>query len=1054
MSFKKFLPLLVIAAVVVILYLPGCDELITESYTVEVYDSTLGSECARCHTDNDNRYLRPTGQWENSAHASSRLLEGDVDLNGSPEQVAQCGARCHTHEGFVKFVDDSTTNDQSTPSVIGCFTCHSPHTGAFGSWSDTILRGLEDFTILTGNSVYQHGKSNMCAMCHQATNAAPLSSSDQTIDNDWGPHFSPQADAFMGVSGYQLGDPEIQANPHLNVTDGCLGCHYGSGQGYEFGEHSFRLRSDAGEGYLRNCNRAGCHVGTRELDSLKHYTSYDSLLIYGDSLEVLLKTWGLLDPDDATGKRFVVPDSAIDGEQAQVLYNYLFYRLDGSHGVHNPPYINELLRTSLETFSTTPPKAIFDISDTVICYGDSVFFYDRSSSMVGITDWCWSFGDDLDTCSDDTHNPVHVYSEPGTYWVTLYIVDGNNADFWTLDLPIVVQGPQAVISIDEVAGVATDGIIDTAEGFAPLDVMFSDASECLSGAATWTWAFGDGDTVTLQDPGLHTFDTIGDFQVTLTIGDADDSLIENISTKYIRARGPEAAFEADWSFGFSPHTVQFTDLSQAGGAITSHLWNFGDPSTEDDTSSLQNPTYTFTTPGKYDVSLTVGTDLGSDTHIESDFITIFQPAAIFSWDVDSGCAPLTVTFGNESIDIDNVDTVIWFFGDGDSLVQTVPSAFGDPVIHEYNAADTFDVRLYVAGGWGNNSDTRYNLIQSLGPDPRFEYNDSLDYCAGDEVTFTSLDPCDSPTLPTTHLWNFSDGETSSEANPVHTFMSDGGFRIYHTTSNVYDTLVDSSTTVTVTGPSAQSTADISDGCRGLAVTFTNHSSCPIDEWHWYFNDGTDEIVTDTNVVTHTYTSPAYFVPSLAVSFGGVTLDSVACSDTIHVVAVEAAFATSETPACSGEEVTFTDVSLCGAAAWSWDFGDGGTSDEQNPTHAYEASSSLTADTFVVSLTVWDADGNQSPNVARESIVVVGGPPKAMFRIESRIGYRVEMEDQSILAYEWSWVVLDPSGGIYTESHNQSPVFQLQGDSGTYIVPLTVTNRCGEDTSEPLEIIVE
>src|SRR5512140_1482480 len=84
----------------------GCDNLTTETNNNTYYDSTLGQDCLRCHSDSDNKIAQPKGQWANSAHASPDLIEAHVTLNGDKFVSNECGAKCHTSEGFIHF----TTN--------------------------------------------------------------------------------------------------------------------------------------------------------------------------------------------------------------------------------------------------------------------------------------------------------------------------------------------------------------------------------------------------------------------------------------------------------------------------------------------------------------------------------------------------------------------------------------------------------------------------------------------------------------------------------------------------------------------------------------------------------------------------------------------------------------------------------------------------------------------------------------------------------------------------------------------------------------------------------
>lgn len=92
------------------------------------------------------------------------------------------------------------------------------------------------------------------------------------------------------------------------------------------------------------------------------------------------------------------------------------------------------------------------------------------------------------------------------------------------------------------------------------------------------------------------------------------SLVESVSA-------PWPAFSADAQNGFAPFTVNFTDESKLADAW---LWDFGD----DQTSTDQNPTHTYSTVGKYTVSLTVSNEQGDSTLTKTEYITVNEPAEL------------------------------------------------------------------------------------------------------------------------------------------------------------------------------------------------------------------------------------------------------------------------------------------------------------------------------------------------------------------------------------------------------------------------------------------
>jgi hypothetical protein len=127
---------------------------------------------------------------------------------------------------------------------------------------------------------------------------------------------------------------------------------------------------------------------------------------------------------------------------------------------------------------------------------------------------------------------------------------------------------------------------------------------------------------------------------------------------------PDADFEADPSEGYAPLTVQFTDLST--GDPDSWLWEFGDGNT----STEQNPVYTYTQVGNYTVNLTVENTCGSDETSGQVIVECLEPVAGFIAEPDSGYAPLTVQFNDTSTG--GVTSWSWEFGDGNTSTEENP----------------------------------------------------------------------------------------------------------------------------------------------------------------------------------------------------------------------------------------------------------------------------------------------------------------------------------------------------------------------------------------------
>jgi len=139
------------------------------------------------------------------------------------------------------------------------------------------------------------------------------------------------------------------------------------------------------------------------------------------------------------------------------------------------------------------------------------------------------------------------------------------------------------------------------------------------------------------------------------------------------------------------------------------------------------------------------------------------------------------------------------------------------------------------------------------------------------------------------------------------------------------------------------------GTAPLEVTFTDESTgMGLSSWSWEFGDGATS--TEQNP-THTYTQPGTYDVQLDVD-GLSGFDRIIRQDavSVHSDVLVIAFEGSPTSGSAPLTVDFTDLSLGNPISWDWDFGDGGTSTQQHPTHVY-----TTTGEFDVSLIVTDDD---------------------------------------------------------------------------------------------------
>jgi PKD repeat protein len=136
------------------------------------------------------------------------------------------------------------------------------------------------------------------------------------------------------------------------------------------------------------------------------------------------------------------------------------------------------------------------------------------------------------------------------------------------------------------------------------------------------------------------------------------------------------------------------------------------------------------------------------------------------------------------------------------------------------------------------------------------------------------------------------------------------------------------------------------GTAPFTVSFTDTSTGDVTGWHWSFGDGATSTAQDTS---HVYRDAGTYTVTLTVTGpdGSATQMKNAYITVNEAGSLTANFTANPVSGVAPLMVHFTDTSAGDVTDWSWDFGDGGTSDEQNPSHGYASVGTYTV-TLVVS----------------------------------------------------------------------------------------------------------
>ena len=360
--------------------------------------------------------------------------------------------------------------------------------------------------------------------------------------------------------------------------------------------------------------------------------------------------------------------------------------------------------------------------------------------------------------------------------------------------------------------------------------------------------------------------------------------------------------------------AQFTDRS-TGNNIVSWLWDFGNGNT----STEQNPVYTFNDVGPHTITLTV-MDTAGCSDVSSQELTLTpKPTAAFEYAGD--CTTPEVEFTDQSSG--NAINRLWDFGDGATSTEENP-------VHTYNSAGNYTVRLIVTEPSGC-ADTAVANISTDDLFMDFSFETSCDELV---VPFTA----NGSSSIDSWQWNFGDGNTSSNPNPVHTYSDYGSYTVSLevTTSEGCSDTIQKPLTLTP-GPVADFTQ--TGECGNFEVQFTDNSSGSIESRQWDFGDGNISTVLNP---AHTYSSEGEYTVTL------VVIDSFGCSDTaqsnvsINDIFVDFNYEIS----CDNVNVDFLPTVSQGITSWLWDFGDGNTSTERSPSHEYESMGNYTVTLIV------------------------------------------------------------------------------------------------------------
>lgn len=319
-----------------------------------------------------------------------------------------------------------------------------------------------------------------------------------------------------------------------------------------------------------------------------------------------------------------------------------------------------------------------------------------------------------------------------------------------------------IISLFKGNAQTSDFIADTLTGCVPMQVTFTDLS--AGNPVAWEWDMGDGSSHLYVQHPTYVFNTPGVYSITLIVTFADSTKKSKTINNYITSSsGPYVNFSSNQNAICPYESIHFIDTIIPGGTnVKSRLWDFGDGGT----STIQNPYYTYKTPGIYKVSLTAYNQMGCATKTEKlSFVTVnSKPIADFVADsihcVNDSADKKMISFTNNS---SGHLSSFWLFEDGTtSTSASLSKLFGVGkhdamliVTNDKGCKDTLLKKDYVA----------INHFVAL-----FSASDTVICDTSTEISFTGSNA-------TQYTWTFGDASTDLGKNVKHTYRHSGKYTV-------------------------------------------------------------------------------------------------------------------------------------------------------------------------------------------------------------------------------------------------------------------------------------
>jgi len=646
------------------------------------------------------------------------------------------------------------------------------------------------------------------------------------------------------------------------------------------------------------------------------------------------------------------------------------------------------------------------IDSNLTCDSSYNFTFSGSSSNSVISNWEWFFGDGLDSISSNS-NIQHSYNSTGLFAPSVIATTINGCvDSFNLDTINIFPKEEYSFTSDILSGCP------------PLDVNFTISPS--NNIQNITWDFDDGNIISGTASANNQYTSNGVYYPIATI-ESNNGCIQDVQfpNSINLSNAPIGTFNMSNFSGCPPLDVQFDVNTSVSNTF---YIDFGDGSFGANSNSVS---HTYNDNGTFNPTLTITDSNNCQNNINMDTVLSGVSEIDFIASVNEGCASLEVNFLSTS----NADTYYWDFGDSTYSTDENPD-------HTYDFEGNYSVTFYA-------NDTNSCIDTLVKDDYIIVKKEDVDI-----FTMDTIIAC-SPYVFNTDVynigvnfwnWDFGDGDLDTGSNVSHTYTQSGTYNISLFTDAPNGCKYDLNNFAFLQIDNLNVDATINSNCNDGSFNITNNTVGAIQH-QWNMGDGT---IYNTPNVSHNY------IPSQSYVITYESISDIGCSNFEYYTAVfdcnypntvicQMPIQNPINQTCGFRNVNMNSP-FTTASSWEWEFGDGQSSTEKNPSHYYS-----TPGVFNILHVAYYQNGTSDTLIINNFIDQNDLDPSFSLNKNEFCNYNTyTFSNNSSAATTWEWS-LDST--VISNNFSDSLTLQLNDSISLLNLKITDQNGCESESQQ-------